>query len=217
MKATGWRLLFVVVLIGQGLSLVAADWTPIADRVLKSLVIVENDHGLCTGFIIHTDYQDDKDSYDLVLTAAHCFGKDLYADQEPARVKWKDEKKDLLVLQIGDTGRPALRLAKDDPKPGEEVASYGYGYGTVTDKAIFRITHVSAKDLFIAADGIGGPLLATDATFVPGQSGGPVVNAEGEVVMIVQMGTSAVGLGVGAETIRSKTGKYWEKAKAPKP
>ena len=81
------------------------------------------------------------------------------------------------------------------------------------DRAIFRTAHISAKDLFIAADGIGGPLLALDATFVAGQSGGPVVNTSGEVVMIVQMGTGSVGMGVGADVIGSKVGRYWEKPK----
>ena len=45
--------------------------------------------------------------------------------------------------------------------------------------------------------------------FVPGQSGGPVVNEKGEVVMIVQMGTNIVGLGVGTETIRDKVGRFF--------
>ncbi len=51
----------------------------------------------------------------------------------------------------------------------------------------------------------------TDTNFVPGQSGGPVVDANGDVVMVVQMGSQlGLGLGMGAETIRSKMGKYFE-------
>jgi hypothetical protein len=33
------------------------------------------------------------------------------------------------------------------------------------------------------------------------------------VVMMVQRTTNAVGIGVGAETMRSKMGRYWEKRK----
>lgn len=216
MKHRVW-LSTLYLLIAYGLRTFAADWTSVVDRVAKSIVLVENDRGLCTGIVINSAYKDDKDTYSLILTAAHCYGEHLYADQEPARVKWKDEKKDLLVLQISESGKPALMLAKDDPKRGSELASLGFGYGTVMDQAMFRIAHVSAVNLFVAADGIGGPLIATDATFVGGQSGGPCVNTDGEVVMIVQMGTSAVGLGVGADVLRSKVGKYWEKSKAPKP
>jgi S1-C subfamily serine protease len=49
-----------------------------------------------------------------------------------------------------------------------------------------------------------------------GQSGGPAINAAGEVVMMVQRTTSAVGIGVGAETIRARMGRYFEKPK-PQP
>jgi hypothetical protein len=40
-----------------------------------------------------------------------------------------------------------------------------------------------------------------------------VVNEAGEVVMMVQRGTQSVGIGVGAETIRSKVGRYFGKPK----
>ena len=191
----------------------ADSWSLIADRVAKSVVLVDSKSGLCTGFVINTK-RDPKTDTDLILTAAHCNGNELYADQEPAKIVHKDEKKDLMVLEIADTGKPALALAKEDPKVGDEVGSYGFGYGTVVDQAMFRIAHVSAKNLFIAVDGIGGPLIALDATFVGGQSGGPVINPAGEVVMIVQMGTTSVGMGVGAEIIKSKVGKYFDKSTA---
>jgi hypothetical protein len=42
-----------------------------------------------------------------------------------------------------------------------------------------------------------------------------VVNEAGEVVMMVQRGSGTVGMGVGAETIRSKAGRYLEKPKKP--
>jgi S1-C subfamily serine protease len=112
------------------------------------------------------------------------------------------------VLSIEDSDRPALKLAKENPKVGDEAASFGYGYGL--ERPLFRLTHISAET-YIPYDGIGGPLFMTDATFVPGQSGGCVVNAAGEVVMMVQMGTNSVGMGVGADTLRQKVGKYWEK------
>lgn len=40
-----------------------------------------------------------------------------------------------------------------------------------------------------------------------------MVNTSGEVVSIVQRGGSGVGIGVGAETIRSKVGRYLGKPK----
>jgi S1-C subfamily serine protease len=80
---------------------------------------------------------------------------------------------------------------------------------------MLRRSMISDDKTYIPEGGIGGPLMATDISFVPGMSGGPVVNEKGEVVMMVQMGTSMVGFGVGAETIRDKVGRYLEKPKVP--
>jgi S1-C subfamily serine protease len=52
-----------------------------------------------------------------------------------------------------------------------------------------------------------------DAAFVGGMSGGPLVNARGEVVMIVQMASDRIGLGRGIEQIRDRVGRYWGKVR----
>jgi S1-C subfamily serine protease len=190
------------------------DWGVLVKELTKSVVTIERDDNgtSCTGFIINSKAKD-KDNHDVdyVLTASHCEAGKLWADQSLATVIAKNKDKDLLVLSIEDSDRPALKLAKDNPTVGQEAASFGYGYGL--EKPLFRLTHISAET-YIPYDGIGGPLFFTDATFVGGQSGGPVINADGEVVMMVQLGTNLVGMGVGAETIRQRVGKYWEKPAA---
>ncbi len=202
------------ILLNLGTVHARTDWGGLVKDLAKSVVTIErNDAGTsCTGFVINSKAKD-KDDHDVdyILTAAHCEAAKLWADQSEAKVIAKNTEKDLIVLSVEDTDRPAMKLAKDNPKVGDEVASFGYGYGLA--QPLFRITHVSAET-YIPYQGIGGPLFFTDATFVGGQSGGPVINAAGEVVMIVQMGTNEVGMGVGAETIRSKVGKYWEKPQA---
>ena len=185
-------------------SVFASQWAAIAEKLDESVVYIESKQGSCTGFVIDNER-------DYVLTAAHCDGLELYVDQTPAKVVSKDAKKDLLVLYVKDIDRPALKLANKDPKRGEELASFGFGYGL--ERPLMRVSHVSDDKTYIAEEGIGGPLLVVDTSFVPGQSGGPVVNALGEVSMIVQMGNDVVGLGVGAELIKSKVGKYFEKSK----
>lgn len=192
----------------------AADWTVLVRDLAKSVVAIERDDNgtSCTGFVINSKAKDkDGADVDYVLTASHCEADKLWADQADATVVAKNKEKDLIVLSVEDTGRPALKLAKDNPSIGEEVASFGYGYGL--EKPMLRMTHIAAET-YIPYEGIGGPLFLTDATFVGGQSGGPVINAAGEVAMIVQRGTDSVGIGVGADTIRSKVGKYWEKPAA---
>lgn len=188
------------------------EWASIADKLAKSVVYIETKQGSCTGFEINdAAVNKDKESVDYILTAAHCDGDSLYADQATAKVVAKDTKKDLLVLEVPDLNRPALVIAQHNPKTGDEVASLGYGWGL--ERPMFRTAHVSDDKTYIPEDGIGGPLIVIDAQYVPGQSGGPVVNTAGEVVSIVQRGGQGVGLGVGAETLRDKIGRWLQKVK----
>jgi S1-C subfamily serine protease len=59
---------------------------------------------------------------------------------------------------------------------------------------------------------VGGPFISTDASFVGGQSGGPVVDINGNVVSIVQRGDDGTtGMGVGVEIIRERMGRFFAK------
>lgn len=197
------RLLLLIVLASFSVA-ATSSWGTVAEKLEKSVVPIagENDTH-CTGFVINTDKK-------YVLTAAHCFATTLYADNEPAKVVARDPKKDLMVLVVPELDRPALRLAKDNPRVSEQVASYGFGYAF--ERPMFRLVHVADDETYIPEGGIGGPLIVLDGAFVPGQSGGPVVNAVGDVVAIVQMASDRVGLGRGAEAIKGSMGKYFEKA-----
>lgn len=186
-----------------------STWNPIALKVQKSISYLEGAEGSCTAWSIN-------EAKDYVMTAAHCdmsnnTKDDFLVDNIPAKVVAKDAKKDLLVLEVKGINKPALHLAKSDPLIGDEIASYGYGLGL--ERPLFRVTHVSDTDLHINQDGLGGPYIVTDTDFIGGQSGGPVVNSDGDVVMIVQMGVKGLGIGVGAETIKSKMGRYFETPK----
>lgn len=192
-----------VVLFASLLSM--TDWTPVAKSLGESVVYIENAEGSCTGFVIHSSYKNDTD---LVLTAAHCDGASLMVDNMPARTVWKDAKQDLLVLQVEDTGRPSVAVSKQDPTQGAEIASFGYGMGL--EKPMLRIAHVANPSISLA-EVEGGPFVMIDAGYVGGQSGGPCINTAGEVVSIVQRASGLVGIGVGAERIRSKVGRYIEK------
>lgn len=186
----------------------AADWQAVAEKTRESIVYINSADGSCTGFVIDADAKGDTDR---ILTAAHCDsepGHPLFADSAIARVIWKNAKADLMILEVADTGRPAIAVAKHNPKTGEELASYGYGYAL--ERPMLRTAHVSDEAAIVPGTE-GGPFVMIDAAFVPGQSGGPCVNAAGEVVSIVQMASDRIGIGVGAETIRSKAGRYLPK------
>lgn len=187
----------------------ASEWTAVAAKVRKSIVYLTGPSGSCTAWV-----SDQKKDY--VITAAHCDqAKDsILIDGLPAKVVAKDIKKDLMALEVKGLDKPALHLAKDNPKIGDEIASYGFGMAL--ERPFFRIAHVSDDGLFIPYDGIGGPFILTDANFIGGQSGCPAFDLSGNVVMIVQMGSNqGFGLGVGAETIKDKMGRFFEQVAKP--
>ena len=200
-------LITIVAICAWNLSGVAAGpWVPVAEKLEKSVALVNvGDEGACTAFSIN-------EKEDYALTAGHCFGrdkegKDILVDNQPALLKARDVKHDLMVLYVKGLDKPAVHLAKDDPKVGDEIASLGFGYAL--SKPLFRVTHASASDTDEAPDRI-----LTDADFVPGQSGGPVVDTSGRLVMIVQAGDGhGLGIGIGAEAIKRSMGRYFEDEK----
>lgn len=193
-------LLPALLLVASALPLHAADWSDVVKRIERSVVYVQSEDGSCTGFVVDVTKK-------YVVTAEHCYGKELYVDLTPATVIARDSHQDLMVLEVKnlDPGRPALKLAAKDPDRGLEVMSAGFGYAL--ESAQFRIAHIA--DNHARIPDIAQDFYTTDATFVGGQSGGPVVNANCEVVMIVQRGSNSVGIGIGADTIRQRIGRFF--------
>lgn len=184
----------------------ANTWNVVAERVEKSLALVAvGSEGFCTAFSIN-----EKENY--VLTANHCFGhdiegKDILVDNAPAKLVARDVKRDLMVLFVKGLDKPAIHMAKQNPHVGDEMASYGFGYAL--SKPLFRVTHASAIDTDETPNQI-----ITDTDFVAGQSGGPVVDENGDLVMIVQAGDGhGLGIGWGVENIKKSMGRYFEEKK----
>lgn len=186
-------------------SAVSDEWNSVARNVLASIVYVESNKTYCTGFVINAKLK-------YVMTANHCDapeGRNVWVDRVQGVIISKDTKKDIAIFEVKnlDSKHPALTLAGKDPEIGQEVMSAGFGMNL--ERPLVRKAMVSDTALYINEDGIGGPLIALDAAFVGGQSGGPVVNKAGEVVMLVQFASGTVGMGVGANTLRERTGRFW--------
>jgi S1-C subfamily serine protease len=180
-----------------------SKWTPVSDKLETSVVYIEifdggELSGACTGFIIDSVKRH-------VLTASHCDGEKILADGTPTYKLYKDERKDLMVLRASQIEGPAVKMASAPPDRGDEVASMGFGFSL--EDPLFRIAHVSNVGLEI--ESLSGPFNALDAQFIGGQSGGPVVNDKGELVMIVQRSASGLGIGVGVDVIKNRVGKYF--------
>jgi S1-C subfamily serine protease len=178
----------------------SAQWTATAPILAESVVYIESANGSCSGFVINNEK-------DLVASAAHCDGpKDtVFVDQMPAVVHAKDVKSDLMVFYVKGIDKPALKLATKNPIVGQSVATYGFGYGL--EQPLFRTHTVSANDAQIPE--LSYRYVVVDSSFLPGQSGGPIVDANGNVVAIVQRGNDVIGLGLPVEEIRKRIGKYF--------
>lgn len=198
----------VALVVLSTLSLHATDWSAVVKQVEASVVFAQvGDEGGCTAFVINQEKH-------YLLTAGHCFpekGEMLWVDGVAASPVYLDHKRDLLVVEAKyiDPTKPALKLAARNPVIGQEVMSVGFGYAL--ERPFFRQAHV--QDDKMALPGVdGGPFISTDTAFVGGQSGGPVVDGAGDVVMIVQRGDNGTtGLGIGCETIAKFVGRFFGK------
>ena len=183
------------------------DWADLIKVLDKSIAFVESEQGSCTAFVINAEKK-------YLLTADHCFGKEIWADRVRAKVISRDSKKDLMVIEAEhlDPAKVALKLAATNPVRGQAVMSVGYGYAL--ERPFFRQSNVQDDQFMMPEAGVGGPYISVDSPFVGGQSGGPVVDVKGAVVSIVQRGDGGTtGLGVGADIIRGRMGRFFAQEK----
>lgn len=165
-----------------------------ANRVQSSIVHITEEtqnepNGVCTGIVLAPD---------RVLTAAHCLGDAVQADGRTAIVLKSDAFYDLALLNVV-TVRPILPMAVDTVVRGEYVSAFGYGWGWD------HLTMLTCRVVLV--DFSPNPKMPvgifTQGGYIPGMSGGPVVNADGELVGIVQQTNGNIGYGVGAVLIRA--------------
>jgi S1-C subfamily serine protease len=181
------------------------DWVAISDAVTPSVLPLESKTGHCSAWVINPAER-------YVLSDDHCHDEEMFVDGSPAKVVHRDRKRDLMVLQVDRMdGHPGLKLAAKNPKRGLPAAATGWGYGY--NECMFRPGWISNEKVIVPDErfALGGPYASVGAAFVGGMSGAPVVNAAGEVVMIVQFGSDRVGFGVPVEEIQQRVGKYFSK------
>ena len=136
--------------------------------------------GLGSGFIVSED--------GLVLTNAHVIAhaSDVIVKltdrrEFHAQVLGSDQRTDVAVLKIDANNLPAVAVGNPaDLQVGQWVLAIGspYGFENSVSAGV-----VSAKGRSLP-DGSGVPFIQTDAAVNPGNSGGPLFNARGEVVGI---------------------------------
>jgi len=155
----------------------------LVQRVMPSLVIVRGHRfGAGAGIVWGAN--------GLILTNNHVVGRRtpvviLQNDHEyESRLIARDPDVDLALLSIDATDLTPLKPASVSPRVGEMVFAFGHPWGqrnTVTRGIVSAL--VSAQN----RRGDTLPVVRSDAPLAPGNSGGPLVNAKGEVVGINAM------------------------------
>lgn len=171
----------------------------LVEEVAPSVVAVLTDDGQGSGVIWSAD--------GTIVTNQHVVGtaSDVtiaFADGRriPGRVVATDEVVDLAVVETDRDGLPAADFEEDLPEVGELAVAIGTPLGfenTVTAGVISGLQRAipgSAAQTQSLVD-----LIQTDAAISPGNSGGALVNAEGEVIGInvayIPPQASAVSIG----------------------
>lgn len=180
--------LFLLLPSGMGASDFTANTTPFVRSVTRSIVKVEfgnleAEHAVCTGFVTSS-------SKGEALTAQHCLpdnGEILYVDGKESKLIRADDK--FALIEVPKMTKPPLEISQEEALIGSEVFTFGYGWG-----------YLDVFHRWVAA--FRGHDLMMDGSLAHGMSGGPVVNLQGEVVALNQMGNDVVSLGCGVKEIR---------------
>jgi len=165
-----------------------------SDEALKATAVVKVNGGVGSAVVISPD--------GLLLTAAHVATTDSVVvrfkdgKEHPAVVLRVDERTDVALLQLKDGTRdtPCLSLRTDTPSTGEDVFALGAPGG---ERLSFSVTRGIVSGIR-TLDGLS--FIQTDTSISPGNSGGPLVDAKGQVVAIMtwkMMGGGTEGLGFG--------------------
>lgn len=125
----------------------------------------------------------------LVLTNRHVLGHQtprvLLADERSfdAEVIASDEEIDLALLRIPAAELPAARTGDSTQlRVGELVFTLGHPWGQRNAASMGVVSHLGSAQTRGPRGVI--PVIRTDARLAPGNSGGPLLNAAGEVVGI---------------------------------
>jgi serine protease Do len=153
----------------------------------------------------------------LVLTSHHVVarGQSFKVTLEDgasyeARVLFSDPETDLALLGIPANGNGSAVFSEREPRAGEMVFAFGHPWGqraVLTGGVLSAVTSARTRQGEI-------PVLRTDARLAPGNSGGPLLNAAGEVIGLNAMIFGGdQGIAIPASVIR----EFLEKARKSMP
>ena len=139
----------------------------------------------------------------LIVTNAHCVprGVSLEVDSDgrwrAAQVIAYHPRHDLALLSAPSARGPLLELRDSDTlRAGELVFAHGHPLG-VRDALAMGVVHTVARDRNNQPRWI-----VADVSLAPGNSGGPLVDADGRLVGINSMVVNGLGVAVPADLVQ---------------
>lgn len=117
--------------------------------------------------------------------------------QEPAKVEWTDRNLDLAIIKIEGKNLPVAKLGDSDKvEVGDIAVAIGNPLGLEFERTVTQGI-ISGLERTISSPQIGSMsnLIQTDASINQGNSGGPLLNANGEVIGINTIKVGGEGLG----------------------
>jgi len=130
-----------------------------------------------TGTLLVTNYHVVEDA---VRSGSRSATLERGAQRHPAQIVKMDERRDIAVLQVSKVF-PRLRPASAAVQPGQPVVVVGAPLG-LTDTVTTGVVSAVRADV----PGLDARVIQFDAAISPGNSGGPVSNADGQVVGVAQ-------------------------------
>jgi serine protease Do len=160
----------------------------------ESLVLINRRHGNGAGIIWTTDGR--------IVTNHHVVGRDqqvqvVLADgrEFDGAVIARHNSRDLAIVQVNESGLPVARIGDSSTvRPGQIALALGHplGYRDSVTMGIIVAAGQAASDEGPRT----GDFLQSDVTLAPGNSGGPLLDAEGRVIGINSMVAGQLSLAI---------------------
>ncbi len=173
--------------------LLAGELADIAKQVEKSVVVINHRGGNGAGVIWRSDGQ--------IVTNSHVASGDqvevVLADGRKfnGSVTARHPQHDLAIVQIPAEDLPAVTVGDSSTvRPGQIAVAVGHPLGM--RNAVTAGIIVAAGQAVSESGPRTGDLLQTDVTLLPGNSGGPLVDAAGEVIGINTMVAGQLSLAI---------------------
>jgi len=172
----------------------SADFSGIIENVVNSVVTIRTDVAQGTGFIITED--------GFAVTNAHVLqgakiASAITSNQEskPITVIGYNLTLDMALLKINGNYNSLSFADSEDVKVGEKVIAIGNPLGlsfSVTEGIVSAVDRRGDNNLYY--------YIQTDAALNPGNSGGPLINTDGEVIGINNFKVMGENLGFALES-----------------